>query len=100
MPPALMQPVAAEDVAAALAEIAVAAPVNGIIELGGPEALPVDEISRRYLKANGDGREVVTDSAARYFGAEINDHSLTPGDNPRIGSTRLEDWLSTSMPRK
>jgi uncharacterized protein YbjT (DUF2867 family) len=96
LPPARMQPIAADDVAAALAEVAVGTPVNGIVEVAGPEALPMDALVRRFLRAHQDTRQVVADVHARYFGAELNDQSLTPGDNPRIGPTRLEDWLSRS----
>jgi len=94
--PALMQPVAADDVAAALARVAVGKPVNGIVELAGPEPLRLDELARRLLSAKHDARQVTADVHARYFGAEVNDQSLTPGDNPRIGPTRFEEWLSRS----
>ena len=96
LPPALMQPVAAEDVAAALADIAVDEPVNGTIELAGPEPIRMDEFARRFLAATEDARQVTTDAQARYFSAALDDRSLTPGDNPRLGSTRFEDWLSRS----
>jgi uncharacterized protein YbjT (DUF2867 family) len=92
--PALVQPVASDDVAAALADVTLAPPVNGTVELAGPERVRLDEIVRRLLDANQDPRRVVADVHARYFGAELNDKSLTPGDNPRIGPTRFEDWLS------
>jgi uncharacterized protein YbjT (DUF2867 family) len=92
--PAFIQPIASDDVAAALAEVTMGAPVNGTVELAGPERLRLDELIRRFLSAKQDGRQVVTDVHARYFGIELNDASLTPGDNPRIGSTRFEDWLS------
>jgi uncharacterized protein YbjT (DUF2867 family) len=94
--PALMQPVAADDVAAALAEIAVGTPANGIVELAGPEALPLDQLVRRVLSAKQDPRRVSTDVHARYFGTELNDQSLTPGENPRIAPTRFDDWLGRS----
>jgi uncharacterized protein YbjT (DUF2867 family) len=89
-----MQPVAADDVAAALVDVAVGTPVNGTIELAGPEPLRLDELARRVLSAKQDARQVTTDAHARYFGAELDDQSLTPGDNPRIGSIRFEHWLS------
>ena len=98
--PALLQPIASDDVAAALADATLGAPVNGMIEIAGPERTPLDELARRYLNANQDPRQVVADANARYFGAEINDQSLTPGDNPRLGSIRFEEWLSRSAPRK
>ncbi|MCC2665618.1 MAG: putative NAD(P)-binding protein [Geminicoccaceae bacterium] len=98
--PALVQPIASDDVAAALADVTVGAPVNGTVEVAGPERVRLDELVGRFLRATQDPREVVTDVHARYFDAELNDQSLTPGDNPRIGSTRFEDWLSHSIPQK
>jgi uncharacterized protein YbjT (DUF2867 family) len=98
--PALMQPVVSDDVAAALADVTLGAPVNGTIELAGPEQFRLDELVRRFLSANQDARQVVADVHARYFGAELNDHSLVPGDNPRIAPTRFEDWFSRSRPQK
>jgi uncharacterized protein YbjT (DUF2867 family) len=100
LPSALMQPVAAEDVAAALADVAVAEPLNDTVELAGPEPIRLDELVRRFLSANRDARTVTTDAHARYFGTELNDQSLTPGDNPRIGPTRFEDWLRRSVPNR
>src|SRR5213594_1592222 len=89
LPPALMQPIVSDDVAAAMADVAVGKPVNGTVELAGPEPIRLDELVRRYLSANRDARKVTTDVHARYFGIEVNDQSLTPGDNPRIGPTRF-----------
>ena len=100
LPPARMQPIAAADVAAALADVVVGTPVNGIVELAGPEPLPLDALVRRFLRVHQDARQVVADVHARYFGAALNDHSLTPGDNPRLGPTRFEDWLSRSGPHR
>jgi uncharacterized protein YbjT (DUF2867 family) len=91
---AKLQPIAADDVAAALAPVAMGEPVNGIIEVAGPEPLPLAEMARRWLTAKHDKRQVVVDAKARYFGAELNDRSLTPGDNPRIGKTRFDEWLN------
>ncbi|ACP23581.1 possible nucleoside-diphosphate-sugar epimerase (plasmid) [Sinorhizobium fredii NGR234] len=91
--PALIQPIASDDVAAALADVAVAPPVNGTIEVAGPEAIPLDDLVRRFLKATRDPRKIVPDVHARYFGAVLDDQSLTPGKNPRIGAIRFEDWL-------
>jgi uncharacterized protein YbjT (DUF2867 family) len=68
--------------------------VNGIIEVAGPEPLPLDQLARKYLAATSDKRTVIADIHARYFGAELNDRSLTPGDNPMLGPTHLEDWLN------
>jgi uncharacterized protein YbjT (DUF2867 family) len=98
LPAALMQPIAADDVAAALAEVAVARPLNATVELAGPEPIRMDELVRRFLSANGDPRRVTTDIHARYYGLEVNDQSLVPGANPRLGPTRFEDWLSHSLP--
>jgi len=100
LPPALMQPIVSDDVAAALADVAISAPVNGMIELAGPERIRQDELVRRFLSTKRDARQVVTDVHARYFGIELNDQSLTPGDNPRIGPTRFEDWLSHSVAQR
>jgi uncharacterized protein YbjT (DUF2867 family) len=97
--PALVQPIVSDDVAAALADVAVEEPLNGTIELAGPEPIRLDELVRRFLSANGDARKVTTDVHALYFGTELNDQSLTPGDNPRIGPTRFEDWLNRSVSR-
>ena len=96
LPPVLVQPEAADDVAAALAEVAANEPVNGIVELAGPEQFRLDELALRVLSANNDPRRVTADIHARYFGAELDERSLTPGDNPRIAPTRFEDWLSQS----
>jgi uncharacterized protein YbjT (DUF2867 family) len=98
--PVLVQPEAADDVAAALADIAVSEPVNGTVELAGPERFRLDELARRVLRANDDPREVTADVHARYFGAELLEHSLTPGANPRIAPTRFEDWLSRSVTQR
>jgi len=96
--PGMMQPIAAEDVAAALTDVAVAEPVNGTIEIAGPEPIRMDEFVRQFLSATGDARKVNTDVHARYFGAELNDQSLVPGPGakPRLGATRFVDWLSRS----
>lgn len=97
--PALMQPVVSDDVAAALADLTVGVPVNGTVELAGPEQFRLDELVRQFLRANQDARQVVTDANARYFGAVLNDQSLTPGDNPRIAQTRFADWLRRAVPQ-
>jgi len=98
--PALVQPIVSDDVADAMADVTLGAPVNGTIEIAGPERVRLDELVGRFLSATQDPREVVTDVHARYFGVELNDQSLTPGDNPRIAPTRFEDWLSRSIPQK
>jgi uncharacterized protein YbjT (DUF2867 family) len=94
--PALLQPVASDDVAAALAELAVGRPVNGVVEIAGPEKIPLDAIARKYLAAKGDKRQVIADVHARYFGAKLDDTSLTPIGDHRSGAIRFEDWLNTS----
>ena len=94
--PALVQPEAAADVSSTLADVAVGAPLNDTVELAGPEAFRLDELAQRFLKANGDSRQVTADVHARYFGAELDDNSLTPGDGARIAPTHFEDWLSRS----
>src|SRR5262245_54553107 len=99
LPPALMQPIAADDVAAILADIAVGEPLDGMVEMAGPEAIRMDELARRYLTATRDARTVTTDPNARYYGVEVNDRSLTPGDDPRLGPERFGDWLSRSIPQ-
>ena len=97
LPPVLFQPEAADDVAAALADIAEGAPFNGTVELGGPERFRLDELVRRFLSATNDPRHVVTDAHAPYYGIAVTDErALIPGDNPRIGATRFADWLSRS----
>jgi uncharacterized protein YbjT (DUF2867 family) len=96
LPPALMQPIVSDDVAAALADVAVADPLKRTVDLAGPEKIRMDDLVRQFLVASGDTREVITDPQARYYGIAVNDQSLTPGDNPLIGSTRFEDWLSSS----
>ena len=96
LPSALMQPIGAEDVAAALAEVALQKPLNQTIELAGPESIRMDELVRRFLSARGDSRQVIVDNQARYFGIEVNDQSLTPGASPRIGPTRFDDWLTAT----
>jgi uncharacterized protein YbjT (DUF2867 family) len=92
--PALIQPMAADDVAAALCTVALAAPLNAIVEIGGPEPLPFEDFVRQGLGAAGDARVVVSDPDARYFGARLSERSLVPGDGARLAATRFDDWLS------
>jgi uncharacterized protein YbjT (DUF2867 family) len=94
--PALIQPEAADDVASTLADVAVGAPLNDTVELAGPEAFPLAELARRFLSASDDPRKVTADVHARYFGVELDDGTLTPGDDARIAPTRFEEWLSQS----
>lgn len=88
-----MQPVAADDVVSAVARAAWRAPVNGIIEVAGPERLRLDELARRVLQVKHDVRKVVANTEKTYFGAEVNDQTLTAGSDSQIGAIRFEDWL-------
>jgi uncharacterized protein YbjT (DUF2867 family) len=97
LPPCLFQPIAADDVAAIVAEVAVAAPRNGIVEIAGPERAPFNEIVARYLKAIGDPREVVSDPEARYWGGRVDEHSLVPLGEARLGRIGLDEWLRRSQ---
>ncbi|NWA28394.1 SDR family oxidoreductase [Pseudomonas gingeri] len=94
--PALIQPVAADDVSAVLADLTVGAPLNGIVEVGGPDRFPLDELARKFLAARNDKRPVIADVRARYFGSELDDRSLVTGDNAHIGATRFQNWLNRS----
>ena len=96
LPPVLFQPMAADDVATAVARIAVGAPTKGVVEVGGPEQFRLDELVRRRLALLKDPREVVTDPNARYSGATISEKTLVPGNNARLGETRYETWLRQS----
>jgi uncharacterized protein YbjT (DUF2867 family) len=97
---AKMQPIAADNVADILADVALAAPVNGTIEIAGPERERLSDLVGRFLSATGDRRVVTADPHAPYFGAELDDRSLTPGDQPRLGAIRFDDWLSQSTRAK
>jgi uncharacterized protein YbjT (DUF2867 family) len=97
VPPALIQPVAPDDVAAALAEIAVAAPLNRAVEIAGSEAICLDELARLILSAHEDPRPVIADAHARFFGAVLGRDSLIPGPNPRLGPSTVRDWLRHFM---
>lgn len=94
--PALFQPIASDDVVAALADVTMGEPVNGIVEVAGPERVSLAYLVQRYLDETGDTRTVVADFNAPYFGAILNDQSLTPGANPRIGLQNFEAWFSKS----
>src|SRR6516165_983021 len=94
LPHVLFQPMAADDVARAVGKIAVGPPVNGIVEIAGPEQFRVDELVRRRLASLRDPREVIADPNARYDGAKISEKTLLPGNNPRLGETRFEIWLT------
>jgi len=96
IPHVLYQPMAAADVAAALCRVAEEAPLNGIVEIGGPQQFRFDDFIRQALEAYHDHRVVVADPEARYFGAVLDDHSLVPGAGARLGETRFQDWLQSS----
>ena len=95
--PGLFQPIAADDVAPIVAAVALAAPRNGIVEIAGPERAPFNEIVARYLKAAGDPREVVRDPEARYFGGRVEERSLVPLGEARLGHIGLDEWLRRSQ---
>src|SRR6266550_2597452 len=96
LPPVLFQPIAADDVASALCKVATSSPLNVTIEIAGPKAFRFDELIRERLSALNDSREVVADPHARYFGTELSERSIVPGDTAQLGETRFEDWLSHS----
>jgi uncharacterized protein YbjT (DUF2867 family) len=98
--PVLFQPMAADDVAAAVAELAVDAPTNGVVEVAGPDQFRLDELARSTLAAGHDSREVTTDPAAPYFGAVLSERSLVPADGARIAATHLEDWRTRATDKK
>ena len=96
----LMQPIVSDDVAAAVADVALGQPVNGMIEVAGPDQIRQDELVRQFLAATGDTRNVITDANAGYFGIAVNDESLVPGDAARLGKTHYKDWLKRSSAQK
>lgn len=98
--PAYVQPIASDDVADVMAEVALAAPANGIIEIGGPEKVRLNEIVAHLLSAKNDPRQVVADPHAPYFGVELQDESLVPGSNARLGRIRFKDWLGEQPSQK
>lgn len=97
--PVLFQPIAADDVAKAVARVAVSAPVNGIVEIAGPQRFRFDEFIRLGLAARQDSRVVVADPQAHYFGAELGERTLVPDGDARLGEIRFEEWLATSVPQ-
>src|SRR6516165_5191325 len=99
LPPVLFQPIAADDVAAIVAEVALAAPRNGVVEIAGPDRAPFNEIVARYLKAVGDPRQVVRDPEARYFGGRVEERSLVPLGEARLGHIGLDAWLRRAQAR-
>ena len=94
LPPVLFQPMAADDVANAMARIATNSPVNGTVEIGGPEQFRLDELARRDLAARQDPREVISDPRARYVGIAVSERALVPDDNAQLGESHFEDWLN------
>jgi uncharacterized protein YbjT (DUF2867 family) len=98
LPSVLIQPMAADDVASALVEVATAAPVNGTIEIGGPETFRLEELIRRDLAAHNDPREVISDPNGRYYGITVGERTLVPDDGARLGPTRLDEWLDAAKP--
>jgi uncharacterized protein YbjT (DUF2867 family) len=99
LPPALIQPMAADDVASAVARIAVGPPLNGILEIAGPEEFHLDGLIRGALKARDDPREVITDPHAPYYGIAVSERTLLPGEDAQLGSTRLDVWLRNAQAR-
>ncbi|GHO47811.1 SDR family oxidoreductase [Ktedonospora formicarum] len=99
LPPAFLQPILSDDVVTALADVTLGSPVNGIVEVAGPEKIHLDDLVRRFLSANNDTRQVITDAHARFYGTELEEDSLIPGDSARIAPTRFGDWLSRSHPQ-
>jgi uncharacterized protein YbjT (DUF2867 family) len=93
LPPVLFQPMAAEDVATALCGVAIAVPLNGTLEIAGPESFRFDDFIRQRLAALGDQREVIADSNAKYFGTELSERSIVPDNNAQLGEMRFEEWL-------
>ncbi|HZR64913.1 MAG TPA: SDR family oxidoreductase [Terriglobales bacterium] len=94
LPPVLFQPMSAEDVASGLARVALGQPLNGIVEIAGPEQFRVDQLVQRRLASLKDPREVIADPNARYGGARVSERTLLPGNNARLGETRFESWLA------
>ena len=97
LPPDLIQPMAADDVASAVRRVALGSPLNGTVEVGGPEQFHLDELVRRGLAARKDPREVVADPQARYYGIKLSETTLIPGRGARLGETRFETWLSPAV---
>jgi uncharacterized protein YbjT (DUF2867 family) len=96
LPPVLIQPIAAAEVSAAVADVAVGAPRNGVVEVAGPDQVRFDVLVQRGLSARKDPRKVVADPHARYFGTELGERSLVAGSGARLGKLHFEDWLSQS----
>jgi uncharacterized protein YbjT (DUF2867 family) len=99
VPAAMMQPIVSDDVAAVVANVALAEPLNDMVETAGPDPIRQDELIRQFLQATGDSRTVVTDPNALYYNIAVNDRSLTPGDNPILGPMHFKDWLA-GLPKR
>jgi uncharacterized protein YbjT (DUF2867 family) len=97
LPPVLIQPIAADDVANALAKVAVGAPLNGVIEIAGPERFRLDDLIRSLLRTRADSREVITDPQASFFGIALSERTLLPEDGARLGQTDFDSWLRAAM---
>jgi uncharacterized protein YbjT (DUF2867 family) len=100
VPTAYFQPIFSSDVADAMAAVALGAPVNGVVEIAGPEKVRMNELVERFFQATKDSREVLGDPHARYFGYELDDQTLVPGSNPRLGATRFDNWLKQPPGRR
>ena len=100
LPPVLIQPMAADDVAQSVARVALGTPLNGMVEVAGPQEFRFEELIREGLRARNDLREVVTDPHARYFGAELAERSLIPAAGARLGEIRFQEWLSQPVPQQ
>jgi len=99
LPSALIQPMSADDVAGAVGQVAMGPPLNGTVEIGGPEQFPLDELVRQALAAWKDPREVVADPHARYYGIAVSEKTLVPGKDARLSQTRFKTWLNQPKPR-
>ncbi len=93
LPRTSLQPIMSDDVAVVMADVALETPVNGTIELAGPECVALEDLVRKFMRAKQDTRQVIADANARYFGATVDDRTLVPGENPRLGAARFDDWL-------
>jgi uncharacterized protein YbjT (DUF2867 family) len=98
--PASLQPIAGDNVADVMADVAQSQPINGMIEIAGPERAPLSEFVARYLEATNDPRNVVVDERAPYFEVQVNDRTLVPGDGARIGAIRFDDWLTRAVKKQ
>ncbi|RXT55968.1 NmrA family transcriptional regulator [Bosea sp. Tri-44] len=100
VPSAYFQPIASDDVAGFMTDVALSAPANGVIEIAGPEPIRMNDLVARFLRASNDPRKVIGSAHAQYFGTEIDDRSLVPGDNPRIGAIGFDDWFRHASPQR